>query len=84
MLTWRAAGAGRRGAAAGAPGPTYTVQISTDDGRTWQTAGFALREPQVRIDRHLLGEAQTVRVRVTATNGFESASTEKTMKASDL
>ena len=86
VLTWRPAAAGtrRRGAAAGAPGPTYTVQISTDDGRTWETAGFALREPQVRIDRHLLGEAQTVRVRVTATNGFESASTEKTLKASDL
>jgi hypothetical protein len=38
----------------------------------------------VRIDRQLLGEAEVVRVRVTATNGFESASTEKTMKASDL
>lgn len=86
VLTWRAAGGGARsrGAAAGAPGPTYTVQISTDEGRTWQTAGFALREPRVTIDRHLLGEAETVRVRVTATNGFESSSAEKTMKASDL
>ena len=86
VLTWRtaAAGARSRGGAAGAPGPTYTVQISTDDGRTWQTAGFALREPQVTIDRQMIGEAETVRVRVTATNGFESASTEKTMKAADL
>ena len=86
VLTWRsgAAGARTRAGAAGAPGPTYTVQISTDDGRTWRTAGFALREPQVTIDRQMLGEAETVRVRVTATNGFESASAEKTMKAADL
>ena len=32
----------------------------------------------------MLGEAETVRVRVTATNGFESSSTEKTIKATDL
>jgi hypothetical protein len=84
VLTWRPGGAARSRAAAGAPGPTYTVQISTDDGRTWQTAGFALREPRVTIDRHLIGEADTVRVRVTATNGFESSSTEKKIKATDL
>jgi hypothetical protein len=84
VLTWRTGGAARSRAAAGAPGPMYTVQISTDDGRTWQTAGFALREPRVTIDRNLIGQADTVRVRVTATNGFESSRTEKKIKAADL
>jgi hypothetical protein len=86
VLTWRsgsAAARSRRAAAAGT-GPTYTVQVSTDDGKTWQTAGFGLRQPQVRIDRQLLGDADTVRIRVTATNGFVSSSAERTMKVSDL
>ena len=86
VLTWRAGSAaakGRRAVAAGT-GPTYTVQVSIDDGQTWQTAGFGLREPQVRIDRQLLGDADTVRIRVTATNGFVSSSAERTLKASDL
>ncbi len=51
---------------------------------TWQTVGYGLTEPQVRVDRTVLGDAETVKVRVTATTGFKSVSTEKTMKASDL
>ena len=73
-------GGARKRTVAGASAPTYTVQVSTDDGRTWQTAGFALKEPQVTIDRQMLGDASAVRVRVTATNGFESKSTETTIK----
>ena len=85
VLTWRGAATARAGrAAAGAAGPTYTVQISTHDGRTWQTAGFGLREPRARIDRQMIGDAETVRVRVTATNGFSSTSAERTIKAADL
>lgn len=97
VLTWTAPAApatrARRGAArsgpagaAEAPGaPTqYTVQISVDGGKTWQTVGYALKEPQVRIDRTVLGDADTVKVRITATSGFKSVTTEKTMKASDL
>jgi hypothetical protein len=71
------------GTAAGA-GTRYTVQVSVDGGTTWQTVGYGLTEPQVRIDRTVLGDAETVKVRVTATTGFRSVSTEKTMKASDL
>ena len=71
------------GAAAGAD-TRYTVQVSVDGGATWQTVGYALTEPQVRIDRTVLGDAETVKVRVTATSGFRSVSTEKTMKASEL
>jgi hypothetical protein len=86
VLMWRTGTTTARKSrtAAAAAGPTYTVQISTDEGQTWTTAGFALREPQVRIDRHLIGDADTVRVRVTSTNGFASTSTERTMKVSDL
>ena len=58
--------------------------MSVDGGATWQTVGFGLTEPQVRIDRTVLGDAETVKVRVTATTGFTSVSTEKTMKASEL
>jgi hypothetical protein len=86
----RAASRGRGGttpavAAPGRGGDTrYTVQLSVDGGSTWQTVGYALTEPQVRIDRGVLGDADTVKVRVTATTGFKSVSTEKTMKASEL
>jgi hypothetical protein len=97
VLTWTAPAApatrARRGAArsgpAGAAEPPgaatqYTVQISVDGGKTWQTVGYALKEPQVRIDRTVLGDADTVKVRITATSGFKSVVTEKTMKASEL
>jgi hypothetical protein len=81
VLTWSSGGgSARKRSAAGASAPTYTVQVSTDEGRTWQTAGFALKEPQVTIDRQMLGDASAVRVRVTATNGFESKSTETTIR----
>ena len=81
VLTWSSGGGNaRKRSAAGASAPTYTVQVSTDEGRTWQTAGFALKEPQVTIDRQMLGDASAVRVRVTSTNGFESKSTETTIK----
>ena len=62
----------------------YTVQVSVDGGATWQTVGYGLTEPQVRVDRTVLGDAEKVKVRVTATTGFRSVSTEKTMKASEL
>ena len=71
-------------AAGHSAGTRYTVQVSVDGGTTWQTVGYGLTEPQVRIDRTVLGDAETVKVRVTATTGFKSVSTEKTMKASEL
>jgi hypothetical protein len=93
VLSWspaKPAATAKRGAARGAArataaaDPRYTVQVSVDGGTTWQTVGYALRDPQVHIDRTVLGEATTVKVRVTATSGFTSVSTEKTMKASEL
>ncbi len=65
-------------------GRTYTVEISSDNGQTWQTVGFGLREPRVVVDRHLLAETDKVKVRVTSTDGFQSASSEKTLKVSEL
>ncbi|MGX2993036.1 hypothetical protein JNUCC64_01875 [Streptomyces sp. JNUCC 64] len=58
----------------GDPGsaPTYSAQISTDDGRTWRTVGVGLRDPVVRIDRTGLRPGDRVRLRVTTTNGFTS------------
>jgi hypothetical protein len=84
VMTWKEAGAATRRRGAGGAGPTYTVQVSTDDGKTWLTAGFGLREPRVTLDRQAFGDADTVRVRVTATNGFQSSTSEKTLKVSDL
>ena len=95
ILTWTPPAGPRRtgvrktvragGAAAAAAADTqYTVQVSVDGGATWQTVGFALKTPQVRIDRAVLGDAETVKVRVTATSGFTSTTTEKTLKASEL
>lgn len=95
IVTWTPSAAPRRGAvrkavraggAAAAPvaDTQYTVQVSVDAGATWQTVGFALKTPQVRIDRAVLGDAETVKVRVTATSGFTSTTTEKTLKASEL
>ena len=87
VLTWQVAGTSRArggGAAVPPPGRVYIVQVSIDGGRTWQTAGFGLRQPSVTIDRRLLGDAETVRVRITSTNGFERATTEQTLKVDDL
>jgi hypothetical protein len=76
----------RPGAARGAAEivATYTVQISTDDGETWQTVGFALHEPRVVIDRQALGGSEALLVRITSTDGFRSVSTERRLKLADL
>lgn len=83
VLTWSEAGTRARREAAGG-GRTYTVQISTDGGGSWQTVGFALREPRVVIDRQAIGDAGEVLVRITSTDGFRSVSTERKFRASDL
>jgi hypothetical protein len=52
---------------------TYTVQVSTDDGRTWQTLAVGLATPEVTIDRNQFRGAENVLVRVIATDGFRSS-----------
>ena len=88
MITWTESGATARGRAARAARAgserVYSVQVSTDDGKTWQTVAFGLREPQATIDRHAFGDASEVRIRVTSHDGFRSVSTERKLKATDL
>jgi hypothetical protein len=86
VLTWTDTGAMSPAALGGpaAGGPTYLVQLSTDDGQTWTTIGMGLRQPQVTVDRNLLHGATEVKVRVSSTNGFQTESTTKTIPVEDL
>ena len=86
VITWSEAGGRARGGARAVPdtGRTYTVQISMDEGSTWQTVGFALREPRVVIDREALGGSEDVLVKITSTDGFKSVSSQRKFKAGDL
>jgi hypothetical protein len=52
---------------------TYSVQVSTDAGRTWQTLGVGLKTPSLELDRSQFKPGQEVRVRVLATNGLQRA-----------
>jgi hypothetical protein len=54
-------------------GQTFSVQISTDDGRSWRTVAIGLKEPSAAVDRSQFAPGQQVIVRVTATNGFTSS-----------
>ena len=65
VLTWADDVRERAAATGPAPGgsprlPTYTVQVSTDDRRTWRTIGLGLRQPRVTIDRNLLRGAGSI------------------------
>jgi hypothetical protein len=53
-----------------AEGTTYAVQVSTNDGRSWQTIAVGLKTPFAEIDRSQFPPGQRVRVRVLATNGL--------------
>jgi hypothetical protein len=81
-----AAGAGLApaGLAAAAGGVTYMVQLSTDEGKTWQTAGIGLSDPHVELDRTLFDGAKKVMIRITATDGFRSTVTDKSFNVDDL
>jgi hypothetical protein len=52
---------------------TYSAQVSTDRGKTWQTVAVGLKEPRFAFDRNDVPEGQEVRVRVMTTNGFVSS-----------
>ena len=56
----------------GTPEPehTYSVQASTDGGKTWHTLAIGLATPSVNIDRSQFQQGQTVQLRVIATDGF--------------
>jgi hypothetical protein len=52
-------------------GQTYSVQVSTDDGQTWQAIAVGLKRPALDLDRSQFRAGQEVRVRVVATNGLQ-------------
>jgi hypothetical protein len=52
---------------------SYSVQVSTDGGKSWQTLAVGLKEPLFTLDRSQFREGEEVQVRITATNGFESS-----------
>ena len=52
-------------------GQTYSVQVSTDDGRTWKAVAVGLKRPALDLDRSQFRAGQEVRVRVVATNGLQ-------------
>ncbi len=53
---------------------TYSVQVSTDGGATWQTIAVGRTTPDATIDRNQFHDAgDNIMVRVIATNGFDSS-----------
>ncbi|HEX8138517.1 MAG TPA: hypothetical protein VF544_13195 [Pyrinomonadaceae bacterium] len=52
------------------PNVTYNVQVSTDDGQTWQTVAVGRTSPDVTLDRTQFEPGARVTVRVIATDGF--------------
>ena len=85
VITWDTT-TDRAAALAAEPGPPnrYSVQLSTDEGHTWQTIGMGLQKPQVTVDRNLLAGIHQVRLRVTATDGFQARVQEREFAASEL
>jgi hypothetical protein len=55
-----------------AQGITYNVQVSTDNGATWQTVGVNVTGDRLALNAGQFSAAASVDVRVTATTGFET------------
>ncbi|MFF4427474.1 hypothetical protein ACFY04_43385 [Streptomyces sp. NPDC001549] len=54
-------------------GHTFSVQVSTDQGRSWQTVGVGLKAPSLTVDPSQFALGQELLVRVIVTNGFASS-----------
>ena len=52
-------------------GQTYSVQVSTDGGQSWQAVATGLKRPALDLDRSQFRAGQEVHVRVVATNGLQ-------------
>lgn len=57
------------------PGHRFTVQTSSDDGRTWQTVAVGLTEPHVELIGEAYGPGKEVLVKLIATNGLAAVET---------
>ncbi|MCA1557859.1 MAG: hypothetical protein LC731_04885, partial [Acidobacteria bacterium] len=51
---------------------SYNVQVSTDEGQTWQTISVGRTTPDIAIDRDQFSADTSLTVRVIATDGFNS------------
>lgn len=51
---------------------SYNVQVSIDNGQTWETVAVGRSSPDVTIDRNQFEPGTNVTVRVIATDGFNS------------
>jgi hypothetical protein len=52
---------------------TYSVQISPDNGKTWETIAVGLTEPSVTIDPEQVKDLKTIMIKVIASDGFNSS-----------
>jgi hypothetical protein len=62
---------GIQGFALAETAPTYTIQVSPDDGATWQTVAVGAEQPDYEVRRRDFPYARTLRVRVLASDGFK-------------
>ena len=60
---------------------TYSVQISTDNGTTWQTVAVGFTSTQIPINYKQFGDAKQVLIRVIATDGFRRFETTTSLSA---
>jgi hypothetical protein len=49
------------------------VQVSTDNGVSWETVAIGKTTPDLAIDWNQFQNTQSLQVRVVATNGFKSS-----------
>jgi hypothetical protein len=54
-------------------GHNYAVQISSDNGQTWQTAGIGLKDKMFTIDRSQYRDGQEIRIRIMTSNGISAS-----------
>ena len=53
-------------------GHNYAVQISSDNGRTWQTAGIGLKDKAFTLDRSQFHDGQEIQTRIITSNGISA------------
>lgn len=53
-------------------GHNYAVQISSDNGQTWQTAGIGLKDSAFTLDRSQFRDGQEIRTRIITSNGISA------------
>lgn len=62
---------------------TYSVQASTDNGKTWQTLAVGFTSPRIPIDSSLFRGAKQVLIRLIATDGFRRFETTTELSAGE-